>query len=129
MDGCSYHFFHQSHGVKKYAFYSRILWRQNVHQRNTLLFLSKAKALLLLAVARCFLPIFFEQIVLLLCFVKVAGWKKCLYLLDLVYMFSPYSKFEFSFLSLCVYLFKNCPQFLSHWESAEPVFCSEELSM
>ena len=25
----------------------------------------------------------------------------------LMYMFSPYSKFEFSFLSLCVYLFKN----------------------
>ena len=46
----------------------------------------------------------------------------------LVYMFSTYSKFEFSFLSFCVCLFKNCPsQFLSHRESAEPVFCSEEL--
>ena len=33
------------------------------------------------------------------------------------------------FLSLCVYFFKNCPsQFLSHWESAELVFCSQELS-
>ena len=30
---------------------------------------------------------------------------------------------------LCVYLFKNCPsQFFSHCESAEPVFCSKELS-
>ena len=46
----------------------------------------------------------------------------------LVYMFSSYRKFEFLFLSLCVYLFKNCPsQFLNHWESAEPMFCSEEL--
>ena len=46
-----------------------------------------------------------------------------------VYMFSLYSKFEFLFLSLCVYLFKKCPsQFLNHWESAERVFCSEELS-
>ena len=31
--------------------------------------------------------------------------------------------------ALCLYLFKNGPsQFSSHWESAEPVFCSEELS-
>ena len=46
-----------------------------------------------------------------------------------MYKFSPYSKFDFFFLSLCVYLFKKCPsQFLSHWELAEPVFCSEELS-
>ena len=29
----------------------------------------------------------------------------------------------------CVYFFKNCPsQFLSHWGSAEPVFCSEQFS-
>ena len=29
----------------------------------------------------------------------------------------------------CVYIFNNCPsQFLSHWELAESVFCSEELS-
>ena len=36
---------------------------------------------------------------------------------------------NFLFLSCCVYLFKTCPsQFLSHWELAEPVFCSEELS-
>ena len=35
---------------------------------------------------------------------------------------------NFLFLSLCVYLFKNCPQFLSYWESAKPEFCSEELS-
>ena len=48
----------------------------------------------------------------------------------LVYMFSSYSKFKFSFLSLFVYLFKSCPsQFLSHWKSAELVFCSEELSI
>ena len=26
------------------------------------------------------------------------------------------------------YLFKNCPQFFSHWELSEPVFCSEELN-
>jgi hypothetical protein len=32
------------------------------------------------------------------------------------------AKFEFSFPFLYVYLFKNCPQFLSHRESAEPVF-------
>ena len=34
---------------------------------------------------------------------------------------------NFIFLSLYVYLFKNC-QFSSHWKSAEPVFCSKELS-
>ena len=35
----------------------------------------------------------------------------------------------FSFLSLCVNIFKDSPsQFLSHWELAEQVFCSEELS-
>ena len=29
----------------------------------------------------------------------------------------------------CVYFFKNCPsQFLSHWSSAEPVFCNEQFS-
>ena len=29
----------------------------------------------------------------------------------------------------CVYIFNNCPSpFLSHWELAESVFCSEELS-
>ena len=34
---------------------------------------------------------------------------------------------NFLFLSLCVYLFKKCPsQFLSHWQSAETVFCSKE---
>ena len=38
-------------------------------------------------------------------------------------------KIEFSFLLLSVYIFKNCSsQFLSHYELAEPVFCSEELS-
>ena len=36
---------------------------------------------------------------------------------------------NFIFMSLCVYLFKNFPsQFLSYWESAEPMFFSEELS-
>ena len=36
---------------------------------------------------------------------------------------------NFLFMSLYVFLFTNGPsQFLSHWESAEPVFCSEELS-
>ena len=42
---------------------------------------------------------------------------------------SLYSKFEFLFLSLLAYLLKNCSsQFFSNWKSAEPVFCSEELS-
>ena len=36
---------------------------------------------------------------------------------------------SFLFLSLCFYLFKNCPSmFLSHQESDELVFCSEEFS-
>ena len=36
---------------------------------------------------------------------------------------------NFLFLTLCAYLFKNCPsQLLSYWEVAQPVFCSEELS-
>ena len=40
----------------------------------------------------------------------------------LLYMFSPYSKSEFG------YLFKDGPsQFLSDWESGEPVFCREDL--
>ena len=39
----------------------------------------------------------------------------------------PYSKLNF-FKVHCVYLFKNCPQFLSHWKPAEPVFCSKELN-
>ena len=35
---------------------------------------------------------------------------------------------NFLFLSFCVYLFKKCPsQFLSIWELADPVFCSEQL--
>ena len=35
---------------------------------------------------------------------------------------------NFLFLSFCVYLFKKCPsQFLSNWELADPVFCSEQL--
>ena len=52
--------------------------------------------------------------------VIVAWWKKR--------SFSTYSN-EFIFLSICVYLFENCPsQFLSCWESAEPAFCSEKLS-
>ena len=52
--------------------------------------------------------------------VIVAWWKKR--------SFSTYSN-EFIFLSICVYLFENCPsQFLSCWESAEPAFCSQELS-
>ena len=43
--------------------------------------------------------------------------------------FSTYKKIQIFFSCHCIYLFKNCPsQFLSHWESAEPVFCSEELS-
>ena len=46
----------------------------------------------------------------------------------LVYMFSPYRKFEFSSPVTLVYLFKNClSQFSSPWESAEPVFCSGKL--
>ena len=36
---------------------------------------------------------------------------------------------NFLCLTLCAYLFKNCPsQLLSYWEVAQPVFCSEELS-
>ena len=36
---------------------------------------------------------------------------------------------NFLVLTLCIYLFRNCPsQFLSHWELAKPVFCNEELS-
>ena len=36
---------------------------------------------------------------------------------------------NFLFLSLFFYLLKNCfSQFFSNWKSAEPVFCSEELS-
>ena len=46
----------------------------------------------------------------------------------LMYKFSPYNKFGFSF-PVTLYLFKNClSQFLSYWKLAEPVFCSEELS-
>ena len=42
-------------------------------------------------------------------------------------MYNSYSKIHMNFLFLS--LFKDCPsQFLSHWESAEPVFCGEELS-
>ena len=55
--------------------------------------------------------------------VKVARWKKRLCICS-----HHAANLNFLFLSLCVYLFKNCPsQFLSHWESAEPVFCSDEL--
>ena len=37
---------------------------------------------------------------------------------------------NFLFLSLFVYLFKYCPsQFLSRWESAEPMFCCEKLTL
>ena len=44
-------------------------------------------------------------------------------------MFNSQHTAKFAFCFLCVYLFKNCPsQFLNHWESPEPVFCSEELS-
>ena len=40
----------------------------------------------------------------------------------LVYNSQHTAKLEF-----CVYLFKNCPsQFLSHWESAEPVFLKKK---
>ena len=68
----------------------------------------------------------------------VSGWtnnESKSYLKDWVFLFlCNYLVFyernwNFLFLSLCVYLFKNCPsQFLSHWKSAEPVFCSEELN-
>ena len=54
---------------------------------------------------------------------KVARWK-----VHLCMCSHHTANLNFLFLSLCVYLFKNCPsQFLSHWDSAEPVFCSEEL--
>ena len=55
---------------------------------------------------------------------KLAQWKKRLRLI-----LSILQNLNFLFMSLCVYFFKNCPsQFLSHWESAKPMFCSEELS-
>ena len=44
----------------------------------------------------------------------------------LIYNSQQTAKFEFSFpVTLCL---SFCELFLSHWESAEPVFCSEELS-
>ena len=55
---------------------------------------------------------------------KVSRWKKLLFINS-----HHTAILNFLFLSLCVYLFKKCPsQFLSHWELAGPVFCSEELS-
>ena len=54
---------------------------------------------------------------------QVSRWKK------LLFINSHHTVIlNFLFLSVCVYLFKKIPQFLSHWELAEPVFCSEELS-
>ena len=57
--------------------------------------------------------------------VKVAWWKKLLCINS-----HHVANLKFIFLSLCVYLFKNCPsQFLSQLELAESVFCShKELS-
>ena len=56
--------------------------------------------------------------------VKVARWKKLLCINS-----HHAGNLNFIFLSLCVYCFEKCPsQFLSHWEVAEPVFCSEDLS-
>ena len=50
-------------------------------------------------------------------------WKKHFFIILKIH-----KNLNFLLLSLCVYLFKNCPsQFLSHWESSEPVFCDEEL--
>ena len=47
----------------------------------------------------------------------------------LVYKFSPYSKFELSFsVTLCLPFYESPSQFLTNWELAELVFCSEELS-
>ena len=55
-------------------------------------------------------------------FIKVAWWKKRL-------RSHHTANLNFLFLSLFVYLLKNCSsQFFSNWKSAEPVFCSEELS-
>jgi len=55
---------------------------------------------------------------------KVARWKKRLCVCS-----HHTANLNFLFLSLCIYLFKNFPsQFFSHWKSAEPVFCSEDLS-
>jgi hypothetical protein len=46
----------------------------------------------------------------------------------LVYKFSPYSKFDFSFpVSLCLPFFKLSFSVFD-WELAEPVFCSEALT-
>ena len=56
--------------------------------------------------------------------VKVARWKK-----PLCINCQHKQIWIFLFCDSCVYLFKNCPpQFLSHWELAEPLFCSEQLS-
>ena len=55
---------------------------------------------------------------------KVAHWKNRF--IEILY---STAHLDFLFLSPLVYLLKNCSsQFFSNWKSAEPVFCSEELS-
>ena len=55
--------------------------------------------------------------------VKVPQWKKCLCVCV------PYSKFDFFPCHSVFPFFKTfLSQFFSHWGSAEPVFCSEDLS-
>ena len=57
-------------------------------------------------------------------YLKVAQWKKPFCICS-----HHTANLNFLFLPLCVYLFNSCPsQFLSNLESAEPMFCSEELS-
>jgi len=56
--------------------------------------------------------------------VKGGQWKN-----GFVKKTSPYSKFEFSFpVTLCLPFKELFFSVFSNWESAEPVFCSEELS-
>ena len=54
---------------------------------------------------------------------------KGLLMQDWVFRLGSTANLNFLFLSLFVYLLKNCSsQFFSNWKSAEPVFCCEELS-
>jgi hypothetical protein len=55
---------------------------------------------------------------------KVAQWKN-----GFIKKLRSTENLNFLFLSLFVYLLKNCySQFFSNWKSAESVFCSEDLS-
>ena len=62
-------------------------------------------------------------------FLEMPLRQKCLLMDNSEHPAKSYENLKSSiFLSLCVYLCQNCvSQFLSHCESAELVFCSEEL--